>query len=133
MKEQRIVLILFVTFLGCHMACGQEAGAITGKIINGITGNYLQGADVRVVGSGAETTSGQGGHYFLRKVPAGTRTLIIKYIGLGSHEETVLVASGQTVRRDIEFGGEVVNLETLVVDGALVGQARALNLQKTAS
>lgn len=121
-------IILMVA--GSAFLRGEETGAIEGRIVDARSGFTLAGASIRVSGTSVEAVSGSNGDYTLRNLPGGSHTLIIDYLGLGRMEQTVVLATGQTVRQDLAMAGQVTRLERLVVEGSSVGQARAINLQK---
>ena len=110
---------------------GAETGTITGRVVDGSTGLYLAGATVRVGETSAKTVTGSDGRYLIANVPEGKVTLVVDYLGLDGMKRTVEIQSGQTLQQDFEMGIDVVSLDTMVVEGALVGQARAINLQRT--
>src|SRR5437870_5425006 len=58
------------------------AGAIEGRVINAITGNYLNNARVTVAGTTIETFTDSFGQYRLRDVPTGDVSIQVCYTGL---------------------------------------------------
>ena len=110
MAKGRIFLITLI-LAGCGSMQGRETGVVTGQILSGDTGYHLIGATISVAGVEPKTVSGPGGAYTLRNVPAGRQTVVVKYIGLGSREETVTVSPSATVHLDIVLGGEMITCD----------------------
>jgi TonB-dependent receptor len=120
-------------------------GAITGRVLDKATGDYLRNADIRLAGPRATasqiTASEDGGEYRLGDVPPGEATVVVSYTGYKTITATVRVEPGATVTRDFELagtgarparaeGGEVVKLDTFVVSGHREGDAKALMDQR---
>ena len=49
----------------------QDTGSISGRVYNEFTGNALQGAIVRVVGTNAVDSTGLDGRFYISGVPTG--------------------------------------------------------------
>jgi len=107
-------------------------GTITGRVFDGVTGESLRGAVVRVVGGNAQdytTTDGR----FQVVAPAGEVTLRVEYVGLDASTLTVSVPAGGSTSADIGLSTGAFQLSDVVVRAAATGQALAINQQKTAS
>jgi len=110
----------------------QDTGGISGRVYNEFTGNSLQGAIVRVVGTNAVDRTGLDGRFYLSGVPAGSQQLSVNYVGMDSSLTSVSVAAGQTQVVSVNMTSEIYELEAFTVVGQVIGQARAINMQKTA-
>ena len=130
-------VFLFATILGAQAV---STGTIEGRVFDSRRGTYLEKARITVDGSKQEMfTDGTGG-FRLLDVPAGTITLKIFYTGLGSHNEVVTVASGQTVQRDITLSGvagpdrgaagETIKLDAFTVSSSKEMDANALAINE---
>ncbi len=128
----RSVLCFALTIIGLAWPVMAHAANVSGRIFDVASGTYLNGAIVRVEGTDLRAVSDNGGRYILTGVPAGRRTLRISYFGFSAKTETVEVGSGGA-SLDVTFGDDLEELEAFVVEGQLVGQARALNLQKSSA
>jgi TonB-dependent receptor len=93
----------------------------------------LGGARISVVGTNVETYADLSGYYTLTNVPAGEQTVEVSYVGYAPARSTVTVTAGQTTNLDFTFGRDVVQLERFVIEGSLVGTARAVNQQRAAA
>ncbi|MEY3000316.1 MAG: Colicin receptor precursor [Verrucomicrobiota bacterium] len=118
---------------------GQESGRIVGRVIDEDTGRALGGALVRVADSPLFTYSDAGGEYRLAGVSVGSRSLEFSYLGYRPLMLSAEVRADETVRLDAlftqaqaELGEEVFELDQFVVEGSLVGAARAINQQRAA-
>ena len=127
-------LLLFTALPALLLA--QATGVVAGRVVNGATGEYLRNAIVSAEGTGLSTFSGDGGAYRLSGVPAGDVRIVVSYTGLDPLTETVTVAAGETVRRDLSLGsrdyGEAVTLGEFRVSGVREGNARAIMQQRVA-
>jgi TonB-dependent receptor len=111
----------------------QEAGfgAVSGRVTDATTGLALGGARVVVAGTPLETFTSPSGNYTLTQVPAGERTVVVAYVGYPDVQGTVTVAAGGSARLDLTPGA--VALGAFVIEGSLVGSARAINEQRAAA
>jgi TonB-dependent receptor len=94
----------------------------------------LSGALVRVQGTPLFATTDVAGIYRLDRVPSGSQTLAVSYLGSETATVQVQVEVGQVVELTIELEPEPTYYETVTVvaEPFLEGQASALNQQKTA-
>src|SRR6266545_5578437 len=110
-----------------------QAGAISGRVTNGVTGNPLPGAKVTVEGAASETSTDREGNFRLDAVPAGARTLVVSYLGRHDQRIEIAVAAGTTKAVQIPMK-DAAFAESVTVAAGLIRDAeeRALNQQKTA-
>lgn len=109
------------------------AGVIEGRVTDPSSGNPLPGARVAVVGSANETSTERDGLYRLSGVAAGSRTVVVSYLGRADRVIETVVASGAVRHLDVEMGVAGFE-ETVTVEAGLLRDAeeRAINRQKTA-
>lgn len=110
---------------------GGVTGTVAGRVVDATTRLALGGARVTVPGTTLETFTSATGDYVLVNVPAGVQTLAFGYVGYPEVTQTVTVAS-RVSNLDVAFGRDLVKLDTLVIAGDAVGQARAINAQRAA-
>src|SRR5690606_33245619 len=55
------------------------------------------------------------GDYLFINVPAGSHRISVQFIGYGVAEQSVTVATGQTVRADFQLSTDAISLEAVVV------------------
>jgi iron complex outermembrane receptor protein len=139
----RVFVMLSVAVLSGARALAQAtaSGTIEGRIVNPVSGNYLENARVSVEGTGLETFSDATGFYRLVDVPTGTARLRVFFTGLDPVTAPVTVSAGAVVQHDIalqpaELGrpdgtvrlARYVVSETQQMDGAAI----AINEQRFA-
>jgi TonB-dependent receptor len=116
-------------------------GAVSGRVFNPVSSEYVRNAEVRVMGTDLSAQTDGSGYYRLLNVPAGEATLGVTYPGYNSQTESLTVTAGTTAVRDFEItaigstekrGDETVRLETYVVSSAREGNAKAIAEQKAA-
>jgi TonB-dependent receptor len=124
-----VFVILTLMLMPGVVLAQSGGGAITGKVL-GPSDQALADVEITVEGTSLSTVSDIAGTYVLTSVPAGEQTVIFSYLGLQTATEVVTVTARGTVEQNVKlaYGG------TIEVSGApfLVGQAKALNRQKTA-
>jgi len=86
-------------------------GTIKGTIRDIESGEYLDYANVLIVGTTRGTMSLGGGVFYFQGLAPGEYTIRVLYLGYAPEEQTVSLAPGQTV--NISFDMKVVIVETL--------------------
>jgi TonB-dependent receptor len=112
-----------------------DAGTIAGRVVDDRTKLALGGARVRVEGTALETYADRFGNFAIPNVPAGPVQVRFDYVGYTGFALPATVQPDGTFELDAHFGqdGEVIVLQPFVVEGAAVGQARAINQQHAAT
>ncbi|MBY0488911.1 MAG: TonB-dependent receptor [Gemmatimonadaceae bacterium] len=108
----------------------QAQGVVSGTITDP-TGRPLSGVLVLVDGTSIRAATDKG-LYRVVNVPAGTRTITFRYLGYAPLSKTVTVTSGRTAVLDAKMVEVATALAAIQVKGQVVGQASALNQQRTA-
>lgn len=130
----RWILLVTVTLAAATLPAQTAShGTVAGRVTDTATKLTLSGVRVAVRGTAVETYTTDSGDYVLREVPAGLQTIEFGYVGYGDVVLTVQVPAGATARLDAAFGGDAVHLDKFVIEGSLVGTARAINQQRAAS
>lgn len=127
----RLITLVALALATTTTALGQSGGQLTGRVIDGATELALGGVRVSVAGTALETYSSTTGRYTLPAISDGAQTVVFDYLGYDSVTRSVNI-SGLT-RLDVQFGSDVVEMDAFVIEGALVGTARAINQQRAAS
>ncbi|MCC5805552.1 MAG: TonB-dependent receptor [Opitutales bacterium] len=105
---------------------GQYTGNVEGRVLNALTGNYMNRAVVTVEGTSIRAFTNNAGEYSLRGVPEGRREIRVQFTGMNHVVESVDVVSGITVSQDFTFRrrrgeedpDDVFELAEFVVDAA---------------
>jgi iron complex outermembrane receptor protein len=107
-------------------------GAVQGRILNTVTGEYIRNADVRVAGTNMVARSGGDGRFRFTGVPAGDVTVVVSYTGLEESRATISVVPGQTATQDFELkarsygASDKDEAQTITVSARRGGQAAAI-------
>ena len=126
-----ISIIALLTASAVTMAA-QSSGLITGRVLDAATDLALGGVRVSVQGTAQETYTAPNGSYAIAAVEAGTHSVVFSYIGYEDLTRSVTVTAGATARLDVLFAEDAVRMDTFVIEGAMVGTARAINQQRAA-
>ena len=111
---------------GVFPAQGVVSGTVTDP-----SGRPLSGVLVLVDGTSIRTATEQG-IYRAVNVPAGARTITFRYLGYAPLSKSVSVENGRTAALDAKLVEVATALAAVQVKGQVVGQASALNQQRTA-
>jgi len=111
----------------------QRTGTIDGVIQDADNREGLPGASITLIGTFYGAYSEANGRFQIQRVPAGTYTLLVNYIGYDAIEREVEVEAGQRITENFLLRGSLQELDDVVVRAVLQGQARAMNQQRTAS
>lgn len=126
-----VILALFLLFPTSLLA--QKKGAITGRITDVNSGDYLPGANVMIEGTSFGAASDRSGIYRISKVPPGTHNLKVTYIGYEPKIVEITVGDqGHTLSVDIAIEPSDVKMEEVRIYGLAQGQTKALSTQKSA-
>ncbi len=114
-----------------------EAGTISGRVLNGATGQYLKNAKVELVGSDRTTLTSDGGFFTFSDVTAGEARIAVSYTGLDRLEQAVSVPETGTASTEIaltsaDYGNDVIELAVFKVGAQREGNAKAIVEQKEA-
>ncbi|MDR9409282.1 MAG: TonB-dependent receptor [Balneolaceae bacterium] len=123
-----ILFALIIVLAGMNPARAQT-GTVTGTIIDEATGETLPGAHIVLVNSSKGTVANVDGQFRLSKLPAGTQTFEIGYIGYHTKEVEVEVLAGQDVELNVQLTPDLIEGEEITLTGQALGQARAIQRQ----
>ena len=89
---QRLPAFLAALALAAATALAQSGpGAITGRVFNPASGEYVRNAQVRLEGTEVSAISEAGGEFRLFPVPAGQATVVVSYTGYRTATATLTV------------------------------------------
>jgi iron complex outermembrane receptor protein len=134
--------LVALVFTPSHAAEPSATGTIEGRVNNTVTGEYVKGARVTIVGTSIEAFSDPIGQYRLKQVPPGAAEIEVFFTGIGRYTETVQVGPGETVRRNINIGAdsaaekasrsdETIKLEKYVVSTSKELERSAIAINET--
>lgn len=113
----------------------QDAAAteIQGRVLDRSGENGFEGAVIRVEELGLEAVSERDGRYRIGRLPPGTYTLSVEYLGAAREQTTLTVQAGRMADVEFRIGEDVDPVQNILVVGQIAGQAGALNQQRAAS
>src|SRR5687767_8775115 len=118
-----------------------RAGAVSGRVFNPATGEYVRNAEVRVSGTDRLVVTDDSGSFRIPDLPAGTAMLSVSFTGYNTATARVAVQPGQTVAQVIELtsslagtaaDGQTVQLSQFTVSAEREGNAKAIMDQRAA-
>lgn len=128
----RLVLTLFVfSFLfasATETRTNSHLGSLRGRVTDA-SSQILPGATIIVEELNTGVTTDVNGFCSL-ELPAGTYTLNVSYVGFESKKVNITVDNAKTQEENISLS-EGVELKEVEIVGALAGQRRALQMQKS--
>ena len=92
-----------------------SAQTIKGVLTDDATGEAVPFANVVLEGTRYGAATDLNGFYLINKMPAGTYTLRVRYVGYEEHTESVTLAKGQTLTRNITLKSTATMLKDVVV------------------
>jgi len=126
----RLLLVWLCTCFGLS-ALAQEAGLVTGSVVDRSQGLSLPGATLRLSPGDHYTVSNQFGRFEFLGVPAGNYTVTITYLGYEPATREVTVTAGRAAEISFQLADrQIAGREVVIMGDRLRGQARALNQQK---
>ena len=127
---KRIFCLILLALGSAAALSAQTSGFLSGRVTDANTGLALEGVRVSVAGSTASTFTGSDGRYTLGNVEPGAQSVRFSYVGYDDMEQAVAIDGSGPTRLDAAF--EVLEMEAMVIQGAVVGTARAINAQRAA-
>ncbi len=121
---------VLLLFLFTFPLMAQSTGQVSGRIINGATGEPLGGAQVVIQGTSIGTMANPQGRYLILNVPVGTHTVEVTRLGYGYQSLEITVGAGETAVADFELRTEAIALDEVVVTGT-AGSARRREIGNT--
>jgi hypothetical protein len=121
----RSALVALALVAGTGMLNAQSSGTLSGKVSDLNNPVNLEGVIIRVEGLALATSTNRFGEYTLRNVPEGTHTVVFSYIGYATETRSITMNAGGSLTLDVEIGEKIVELETFVVSGRLVGTGKS--------
>ncbi|MDZ7372620.1 MAG: TonB-dependent receptor [candidate division KSB1 bacterium] len=119
--------------LGLLPCLGLAQGIIRGTVRDSVTAEPLVGANVFLVGTGFGSSTNLEGEYVIPRVPEGSYTLRVSFIGYKRKDIPVRVEAGRVLRIDAKLAPDVLQGQPVVITVQAIGQAAAINRQITAN
>lgn len=106
-----------------------QSGEISGRVIDLVNGEPLIGVNVIVANSAIGASTDTEGEFHIRRVPEGSQTIIVNYLGYLSQSIDVEIVGGETLEIVIEMVADVIEGDELIIYSQALGQARAIRAQ----
>ncbi len=135
MKKFRL-LSLIVLYLVSGMSVFAQSGnaQIKGTVIDALTEEPLFGASVAVEGTSLGATTDLNGQFTIYNIPAGTYTLLVRYIGYEDIDSTnIQLKEGETFYINSAMIAGLEVLSEVVVTAMVKGQMAAMNQQRASN
>lgn len=88
---------------------------IVGHILDKRTGEHLSYINIFLKGTTIGTTTDATGHYYLKNLPEGKFTVVMKSIGYKTIEKEVVLKKGKTIEVNFDAEEDAVSLDGVVV------------------
>ncbi|MEQ8330200.1 MAG: SusC/RagA family TonB-linked outer membrane protein [Longimicrobiales bacterium] len=111
------VCALLLAWAAMPAAADAQTGSITGTVVAATTGQPINGAQVTLVGTSMGSLTNAAGRFLITRVPAGTRTVQVVYVGYASGSQEVSVTADQVAVADFRLEVSAVDLDEIVVTG----------------
>ncbi len=130
--KQLTAICSFIILISCALTTvAQKVGSITGRVIDS-DNLALPYANVQVESSTKGAVTDLNGYFTILGLQPGRYELSVTYIGFIPQKQTIEIAEGQS--QSIDFIMQPgVELQEIVVEGSMKGQAKALNAQRNSS
>lgn len=104
-----------------------QSGTVTGDVRQADSGMPIEGAQVRLDGTGFAGLTLANGRYLLVNVPAGTYTIVTEMIGHTADRQSITVTAGQTTTVNVMLSAQAIAMQEIVVTGT-VGATQKIKL-----
>ncbi|MEX2603012.1 MAG: TonB-dependent receptor [Gracilimonas sp.] len=133
LKIKVFTLGLILLFVGTSSVFAQDGyGRIEGVVTDATTQETLVGVNVSIAGTSLGDATTLDGTYIIRRVSAGTQTIVVSYIGYQRVEQEVEISDGETLELNFELSLETVEGQEITISSQAEGQRSAINEQLTA-
>lgn len=88
---------------------------VYGHVINKSSGEHLPFVTIQLKGTTIVTTTDHTGHYFLKNLPEGTFTVVVKMVGYKTQEKKVAIKHDATQELNFALSSDDVDLDEVVV------------------
>lgn len=127
-----LVLTMLVPALGLQAQAAE--GILRGTVLGEETEATLDGALIEIPDTGYRAATDRFGRFQINRLPQGTYTLEVRFVGYETAERVVVHDSGLTeVNIRLALADDIIDLEALTVVAEASASARALSRQQAAN
>ena len=120
--KKYILFIICLIVVPATQANGKDFektdASIIGHVIDKRTGEHLPYVAIGLRGTTIGTTTDATGHYFLKNLPEGKFTIVVKYIGYENQEYDVEIKKGDTQEVNFELQESNISLDEVVISSS---------------
>ncbi|MCQ2299397.1 MAG: TonB-dependent receptor [Bacteroidales bacterium] len=109
------ILALTLILISCTIAMAQNT--IKGVLFDESNGEAIPFANVMLEGTKHGASTDLNGFFLMTKIPDGTYTLIVRYVGYGDYSQKVKLEKGHTVNLNIKLKPTAAVLQAVVITG----------------
>lgn len=110
------ITLLISALISLHlMAFPQQEGVISGKVVDGKSGETLIGATVTIDSTTLGAATDIDGNFTISKVPAGSHKVKVHYVGYQEKTESANVKPNQVTNLYLSLSDDAINLNEAVV------------------
>ena len=117
------ITFLFLTFILCSLSLLAQ-GTIKGVLLDDANGESITFANVFLDEGKYGSATDLNGFFLINKIPEGTYTLHVRYVGYDEYTQQVTIKGKQTVNLNIKLKSQVSILKDVVVTGNRVEERR---------
>ncbi|MGL5681933.1 MAG: TonB-dependent receptor [Marinifilaceae bacterium] len=88
---------------------------VTGHILNKSNGEHVPYMTVALKGTSIGAITDETGHFFLKNLPLGKHTLVVKGVGFRTEEKVITVEKGKTLEYNFTVEEDNIQLDAVVV------------------
>ena len=110
-------LVCAAILLSAQGVAAQSTGTVTGTVVDGESGDPLEGANVSIAALNMVEVSDAAGRFTIRDVPAGAHELSVQLIGYKGEPRAITVTEGATVTVALRMELSLLFMDELVVTG----------------
>lgn len=108
-------LLTIISFFVLTAAFAQGQNTVKGVLYDDESGEAIPFANVVLEGTKHKVATDINGFFLINKIPDGTYTLLVKYVGYAEYREELTLAKGQVVSRNIKLKESAQMLKDVVI------------------
>ncbi|MDR2913671.1 MAG: TonB-dependent receptor [Tannerella sp.] len=110
-----LLCVFIITKAENPIALNPSDAHIVGHVTEKGTGEHLSAISILLKNTTIGTVTDATGHYFIKNVPEGNYTIVMKSIGYQTIEKQIVIKKGITLEINFEAEEDIISLNTVVV------------------
>ncbi len=110
-----IVNLVLISIFFLKVNAQSNIGNVSGYVYDMSNGEAIIGANVYMEGASYGSSTNQSGYYVIPKIPAGSYTLLVDYLGYKQSINKIIIKNGDRKKLDIYLEEDILQTETIVV------------------